>query len=204
MEIELKYKIDNDDNIINYLFEDYQAIGRETIYMEARYYDTKNFDFMKRKVSLRQRKENNHLVANIKSKGTYEKGLFVRHEWEKEIMNSEEIDFETWFKNTEAEKLLSGVINKENELRVVIETIFVREKITFYYKDSLLEAALDKGYIVGDGRKSDISEIEIELLKGKKEDIVDFGENIIEKIYGLQHEDLSKYARGLKLINLEG
>ena len=205
LEIELKYKIENDDDtIIDRLCEKYHATGRETIHMAAQYYDTKDLDFMKRKITLRRRKENNHFVANIKSKETYEKGLYVRHEWEKEIDPTEKIDFQNWFKNTEAESFLSDVLSKDNDLGVVLETIFIREKIEFSYKDSLLEAALDKGYILANGKRTVISEIEIELLRGKKEDIKDFGKNIIEKYYGLEPENLSKYARGLTLIYQEG
>lgn len=203
MEVELKYQISNKDNeILNRLHDAYNATDPTTIRMEADYYDTKKLDFFKRGISIRCRKENNHMIANIKSKEIYENGLFIRQELEREIesMEKEKLNFLKWFKGTTAEKPLSDVLSVNNALVKVVETYFVREKIIFTYKESKLEAALDKGYILAGEQRSEINELEIELLQGKKEDIQDFGENIIEKIYGLNPENLSKFARGIRLV----
>ncbi|MFA5527989.1 MAG: CYTH domain-containing protein [Peptostreptococcales bacterium] len=203
MEVELKYKIiDGDNEILRKLHQTYHGTDPTTIQMEAYYYDTKNLDFFKKGLSVRCRKENNRVIANIKSKEIYEKGLFIRQECEKEIdpREKDKLDFLKWFKGTAIEKPLFDVLNVDNKLVQLVETIFVREKTVFHYRDSQLEAAYDKGYILAGKKRVEINELEIELLQGKKEDIQDFGENIIEKIYGLRPENLSKFARGIRLV----
>ena len=50
--------------------------------------------------------------------------------------------------------------------------------------------------------KEPIFEVELELFSGETEELVELGEQLQEK-YGLEVQELSKYARGIELIKKE-
>ena len=64
---------------------------------------------------------------------------------------------------------------------------------------SICEVAIDEGEIVTDFGNLPICELEIELFSGEQEDVRKIGEALAEK-YQLTAENMSKYARGWKLL----
>ena len=65
--------------------------------------------------------------------------------------------------------------------------------------DGIYEFSIDTGEVVTEVGNVPISEIEIELYSGETEEMIEIGEKI-QKKYGLEVENKSKYARGLELI----
>ncbi len=85
MEIELKYNIPDSETADqiweNELFSDVEDAGsRETLNIDARYFDTDSFDLARNEVAYRIRREGERLVAALKWKGHTEDGLHVREE----------------------------------------------------------------------------------------------------------------------------
>jgi len=64
----------------------------------------------------------------------------------------------------------------------------------------LFELSLDDGWIITPYGQERILEVELELFSGETEELEKLGTSICEK-YGLEKEEISKYARGLELIN---
>ena len=58
--------------------------------------------------------------------------------------------------------------------------------------------SVDKGVILTNYGKT-YFEVELELFSGETEELVELGEQLQEK-YGLEVQELSKYARGIELI----
>lgn len=75
---------------------------------------------------------------------------------------------------------------------------FERTAITFTYRGTQMELALDVGKLTGGGREAPLCEIEIELKDGSRTDVDAFSRQLAEK-YGLTPEPKSKYARAKEL-----
>lgn len=80
------------------------------------------------------------------------------------------------------------------------------ERITYLisYEGASFELAIDKGYIVAAANeklKSAIDEIELELVEGEAEQLIEFVEKVRQAI-SVREEGQSKYARGLALCKL--
>ncbi|MCG8482743.1 MAG: CYTH domain-containing protein [Clostridia bacterium] len=199
MEIELKYKIENlDFDLWKAITEKYALQHTQEVKMDAVYYDTYNDDFLKKGIALRIRSEGQKKIATVKTKGSSVNGLHSREEWNKDISGFKDILFAGWFSMTAIGKDLDNII-KEQPLQEKIKTIFTRKKAIMNYFHNQFEIAVDRGKILADHLEEEIYELEIELVKGSAESMKEFGVKLMKQ-YDIKPENISKYARGLKLL----
>ncbi len=200
MEIELKYSID-DDSIANAVFDyiisnSYSQKKRpESKNMFAIYYDTCDGDLKSEKIVFRTRREGDEYFATVKHGGKVKNGLHERSEVNLKISEEEFFEYPTLDVLSQME--LSNVIDKiqyNKPLVPVIKMEFCRIFINVNYKDSSFECSYDKGIMKHNSIYSTISEVEIELISGSKEDLFDFGD-IIQKKFSLKFENKSKFER---------
>lgn len=201
MEIELKYNIPDEEtaNSIweNALFADMEESGsRETLNIDARYFDTEGFDLAGNEVAYRIRREGDHLVAALKWKGHSEDGLHVREEINVPVQ-SDDPDLDVFHESNMGSEVCKFAEDKE--LRCVLQTSCTRRRFRIDTGTGLFEFSIDSGEIVTEYGTVPISEVEVELFSGETEELLSIG-RILQDAYGLAEENKSKYCRGMLLI----
>ena len=182
MEIELKYKIPTEavaaDIWKDKIFSDMEEEdSREEVCLDARYYDTCHCDLSKKQIAYRIRKEGERWVAALKCNGTPDPSVFSESEMGEELME----------------------VLGDEKVECVLETRFHRKRFRIDTGTGIFELSVVKGVILTNYGKEPIFEVELELFSGETEELVELGEQLQEK-YGLEVQELSKYARGIELI----
>ena len=220
MEIELKYSASAEQ--AERILEDMMSeSGSEikNIPMEAVYFDTEDRALRERRLTYRIRREGKDSILTIKYGKGSDKGKSGMHKRE-EINISVPSDFiekpgidvlDDTPVYKEFDKPVGGQYSDDlgvmlpvKALKPVIEMRFVRKEIDIYLDEQKTSAAVlsyDEGEILAGGKKEAISEIEIELSEGNEEKLIEFGA-FLSKKYNLEEGNKSKYARGLKLLDL--
>ena len=220
MEIELKYKVDPERGREIIESECPGETDKDrTIPMDAIYYDTKDSALRERHITYRIRREGDKYVLTVKyGKGSdkAKNGLHRREEINvpvgNDFIDKPGIDvLEDTRIYRELDKAVGGQYSDDlgvmlpvKALKPVIEMRFVRKEIDIYLDEQKTSTAVlsyDEGEILAGGRKEAISEIEIELSEGNEEKLIEFGA-FLSKKYNLEEGNKSKYARGLKLLDL--
>lgn len=201
-EIELKYQVDykKSDILLNEIMAYLQIPNLTEERMKAIYYDTLENDLLRNQVAFRIRKEGHDVYATIKAKGTYQNGIYSRPEWNRKISHHENLEIKEVFLKMECGQDFKHIM-KDKVLVSRITTDFTRRKAALKLKDCLIELAFDKGEIITPNGKEDICELEVELLEGSSSCLEAFGETVAHR-FDLKPEPMSKYARGLKLLQL--
>lgn len=202
-EIELKLSLPNpeigekilkDLSILKYS----QTQKPEVEVLEAIYFDTKDGKLNKAGFAYRIRREGNRWIATVKTKGTSNKGLHERKEWNVEI-EEPVFSIEHFRQYTIAEDLYRAM--DKAELITLFKTKFERKILNLFVNGrSKIELALDIGAVILEDEKDLIAEVELELKSGEISDIHMIGELLIKK-YRLTPEIRSKYYRGLLLMD---
>ena len=208
MEIELKYSIE-DDSIIRSIMEDRiltsieKKNSRETLAMHAVYFDTEEADLRKNHIAFRIRLEGSRHIATLKRRSSAEAGLHKREEINAPVTDDDFVDNPTLsiFSGDELIDDIPAEIT-DKKLIPVMEMNFAREEFRIDYKGSLMEVSIDQGDIITANGSCPICEMEIELYSGNEEDLVKLGKQI-QKSYNLKEENISKYARGLALLDMD-
>ena len=165
--------------------------GKEEIYqMQTTYYDTPAGSYSAKKCTLRRRLENQRSVCTLK---TPDQG-HGRREWEVECGSIEEA-VEKLCKLDVPEDVLAPA--KEG-LIPICGARFTRIAKTLTWGESVLELALDEGFLTGGDRQMPLCEVEVELKAGTQEDCLAFARQLSEN-FGLQPEPDSKFRRALAL-----
>ena len=201
MEIELKYNIPDSETADriweNELFHDMEeSESRETMQIDARYFDTDGFDLARNEVAYRIRREGDHLVAALKWKGHTEDGLHVREELNVPV-EDDTPDLDVFHQSNIGCEVCE--LAKDMELRSIVQTTFVRRRFRIDTGTGIFEFSIDNGEIVTEFGTLPISEVEIELFTGETEEMLEIGRTLQEK-YGLTEENRSKYYRGVQMI----
>lgn len=196
-EVEIKMEIKDKaqvENIRKFLQEN-EGQRPQSIVMKAIYYDTEEKFYQKHKIAYRVRQENNCFVATYKSGKVNTQGVFERVEINKKV-TSLQADISVFSDVDEIWNLIKET--KGKKFIPIVITDFVRECIDINWFASKLEIALDCGFVQGNGRKSPICEVEIELKSGRMEDLLSLKNELSEK-FDLQISTVSKYKKGLIL-----
>lgn len=206
MEIEMKYVIKDKDSAEAIWEDDFlNEIGdvdaRETVFMKAAYFDTKDHILSKNDIAFRVRMEGNRIVASLKWNGSGDEGLHIREEINVPvddpacfIQPSPDL-----FKESDTGRMLINLIG-DRLIYSMLEIHFLRRRLRLDTGDSIVEVAVDTGEIITDFGNQPICELEIELFSGEKEDVMAIGTKLAEK-YNLVPSNVSKYARGLNFIS---
>ena len=218
MEIELKYSATPEQG--RTIFGDIVGNSGRTVRqipMEALYYDTWDKSLRDKRLTYRIRKEGDEYVLTIKYGRGSDKAKSGLHKRE-EINIPVNADF---LKKPGIDVLEDTPIYKEfdkavggqysDDLGVMLPVKKLLPEIKMVYTRLEVDVDLeeggtailsyDLGKIEAGGKETPISEVEIELSEGSEEELTAFGQKIIDK-YGLEPLNKSKYARGLKLLDV--
>ncbi len=197
-EIELKLKVADPNEwnaIANYVKQLKNCISIEQLDLSAIYYDTVDKLLSKNRVAYRVRRENNQWISTIKGGGSVTNGIHKRIEYNMPV-ESGRPDLNV-FPRLPVDEVTEAILRQSN-LYAVLQTDFTRQAITVTFNESKIEIALDKGKIYADGKECPILEVEIELISGREESLLQLGDMLINR-FSLEREEYSKFARGLML-----
>lgn len=209
MEIELKYAV-ADGRTADSIWNDRKLktmakrAGEEPRkeMFEGTYFDTEDHVLLKNDIAYRIRREGDRAVATLKWNGKSEGPLHIREEfnatlgsWRDDIKPDPDI-----FRESEIGEELFDMIG-DSRLEPLMQVNFRRRMLRADTGDSLVEVSIDEGEIVTPNGSAPISEIEMELYSGEKDDMEKLGSDL-QKKYDLKPENDSKFARGLMLMDL--
>lgn len=158
--------------------------------MTTAYFDTPAGELSRRHWTLRCRQENEIFVCTLKIPA--DGG--ARGEWETECAEIHR-----------AIPVLAQQAGLPELLELTAEGVvhtcgakFIRRCRTLTVGQTTVELALDQGELTGGSRTAPLAELELELLRGSREDVLRLGK-LLECSYGLEQEPKSKYARARAL-----
>ena len=204
MEIEFKYHIDSEEQA-EAIFSDPEIIplidenSEETIELNALYFDTIDRRLGREGITFRTRREGERYVATMKWNGSGENGLHVREEINIPIDDEEKFlhpNVDVFCQSEMCQVLKDAIGNRELLKRV--EVIVTRRQARVDTGKSICEISYDKGIVKNGDKEAPISEMEIELYSGDREDMEIFGEKLAKK-HGIFPENRSKFKQGLEL-----
>ena len=172
-----------------------QATRKQSYRLTNLYYDTPARELRQRGIALRLREHGGFWLQSVKCAGQRAGGISSRPEWETPYAGH--FDFTAiddpavrdWLSRP---KLLARIAP-------VFETNFQRTAWTFELpRGTRIELALDRGWIVANGQRQAISEIEIELIAGEAMQLFALAQTLAQRI-PLAPAPLSKADRGYRL-----
>jgi triphosphatase len=167
-----------------------------TQHLISTYFDTLNFQLRKNKYSLRIRQVQGRYLQTLKSARTTKSGVTERHEWEVPVQTLQ-IEEEQLPASFRQQAIWMEV--KDN-LQPLFRTDFMRMAWDLSFgKDTLVELALDQGWVETQNNKTRILEIELELKAGYSHQIYDCALLLLAE-WPVSIGYLSKAARGFSLL----
>lgn len=198
-ELEVKLELKDQAQIeeIKAFVERYREGLWEDIIMKAVYYDTTEGFLQARKMAYRVRQENDIFVATYKSGKINEQGVFERVEINR-VVESIEPDINV-FESTAIWDTLKAT--QAATFVPVVITDFTRQCVLLSWQDTLMELAIDIGFVQGKEQREPLCEVEIELKAGSQEHLLALKTQLV-KAFSLQPSLVSKYKKGLILAGL--
>lgn len=206
MEIELKYAVKDSETaerIWNdpYLKKLEEKDSRDAEDFAGKYYDTDDMILQKNDISFRMRREGKKLVATLKWNGEVNGPLHCREELNINLGDCSDTSPQpSVFSESEEGKRLMELIG-DRELHCIMEVNVLRKQFRVDTGKSLVEVSLDEGKIVTENGSEPVCELELELFGGEEEEMLELGDRLAGE-YELEMGTISKYARGLKLLNV--
>ena len=206
MEIELKYRLENEDIAKQVeevtLNSDYTVESSDQqLDMKAVYFDTEDGLLQKNLIAFRIRKEGTRNIATLKWGGKQEGSLHVREELNISVGSGEipaSPDIDVFSQSEIGEKMIQIIGHKK--LIPIMNIDIKRHQWQAEDENTVVEFCFDDGEIKVGSQIEKIREMEIELITGDENKLLILGDRLSEK-YGLQPEKRSKYERGLALLN---
>ncbi|MDP1956834.1 MAG: CHAD domain-containing protein, partial [Rhodocyclaceae bacterium] len=172
-----------------------QATRKQSYRLTNLYYDTPARDLRQRGIALRLREHGGFWLQSVKCAGQRGGGISARPEWETPYTGH--FDF-TAIDDPAVRDWLSRP-QLLARIAPVFETNFQRIAWTFELpRGTRIELALDRGWIVANGQRQAISEIEIELIAGEAMQLFALAQTLAQRI-PLSPAPLSKADRGYRL-----
>ncbi|TDN47599.1 triphosphatase [Scandinavium goeteborgense] len=195
-EIELKFIVEQDG--VETLRTQLNALSAEHVpaaQLLNIYYETADNWLRRHDMGLRIRGHNGRYEMTMKIAGKVVGGLHSRPEYnidlDKAELALEKLPAEVWPEGTLPPELASQV-------NPLFSTDFYREKWMVNHNQSRIELALDLGDVKAGSHQEPICELELELLHGQVEDILEVAEQLLSAGV-LRQGSLSKAARGYHL-----
>lgn len=206
MEIELKYILDSMEDVEKIFSDEFiRSITDENSEEEddyrAIYYDTSDRRFSRENMVLRIRQEGRRCFATLKWNGSSDSGFHQREEINVPVADDSAMEnpsvevFNQSQMIGELRKLLG-----DRKLIPVMEMRFRRKQMRLDTGKSICELSADVGEIICGERTAPISELELELYSGSREDMEALGAKISAK-FGLKPGEKSKFRQGLDLLD---
>ncbi|HLD65577.1 MAG TPA: inorganic triphosphatase [Pseudomonas sp.] len=164
------------------------------------YFDTPERDLAKARIALRIRRDGDELIQTLKTRGQSVAGLSERNEYDwslaKAKLDLKKLDDQCW----PAE--LAALDKKQ--IKPLFTTDFVRERAEIAWGRGkakvVIEAALDLGKVLADGKEEVICELELELRQGEPEALLELAAELAADL-ALMPCDISKAERGYRLFD---
>ena len=171
-----------------------QAIERHVETLDNIYYDTTELSLRRRGIALRLRRKGRDWLQTVKLAGSSAAGLSSRPEWE--VPYTGHFDF-SHIENSSARewlqrpKLLARIVP-------ICETRFRRITWKFAATPGAVLLTLDRGWIIANGRREAISEVELELAGAPVHAIFALATQLAQRV-ALTPSVWSKAERGYRL-----
>lgn len=174
--------------------------GWQSVELFNQYYDTPEQLLNQAQVALRVRRDGEHFIQTLKSRGASVAGLSVRNEWEWPL-SSEALDIRLLDEQCWPERLRG--LDKA-QLKPAFRTDFNREKAEIAWGRGkakvVIEAALDQGWVEAGTQREAISELELELRQGEPVELLELALQLACEL-PLMPCDVSKAERGYRQLN---
>ena len=165
-----------------------------------RYYDTADFALANSQVALRIRRDGEHLIQTLKSKGASVAGLSERNEFDWPLKSNRlvlsHLDDSCWPESLRA-------LDKK-QLKTAFSTDFKRQFAEIRWLrdgvETVVEVALDQGLVIADEKQEDICEVELELRAGDPAALLELALELAADV-ALMPCDISKAERGYRLFD---
>ncbi|WP_133408025.1 inorganic triphosphatase [Parashewanella tropica] len=201
-EVELKLLIAQEQHkaFIEYMESVDKAVFIKREQLKNDYFDTKELQLSRFKMGLRIRAADTYKEQTIKTAGEVCDGVHVRHEYnypvEANIPNLDLFPKKIWPNGFDVKQI-------QQDLTCLFSTHFTRNTWKVELEGTQFEVVLDDGEVIsgftGKERKLPISEVELELISGNPDALVEFAKPLIEQ-FGLQKSEVSKAQRGYSLL----
>jgi inorganic triphosphatase YgiF len=171
-----------------------QALARHVDTLDNIYYDTADLSLRRRGIALRLRRKGRDWLQTVKLAGSSAGGLSSRPEWEVPYgghFDFSDIDVASVREWLQRPKLLARIIP-------ICETRFRRITWKFSADPGAILLTLDRGWIIANGRREAISEVELELAGAPVHAIFGLATQLAERV-ALTPSVLSKAERGYRL-----
>ncbi len=159
------------------------------------YFDTARHKLRKNGMSLRVRHIGDKRVQTVKAGRQSAAGLFQRHEWEAPIQS------DTPDLRAARRTALNGLVNKKlvHALKPVFETRIRRTVLPLERRGSRIELTLDEGQVRLGRKSAPISEVELELKRGRPADLFTVARDLTKHVPA-RFAVRSKADRGYDLV----
>ena len=171
-----------------------QAVERHVETLDNIYYDTADLSLRRRGISLRLRRKGRDWLQTVKLAGSSSAGLSSRPEWETpygghfDFSTVDDLPVQAWLARP---RLLARILP-------ICETSFRRITWKFPAESGHVLLTLDRGWIVANGRREAISELELELAEAPVSAIFRLAAQLAQRV-ALTPSVLSKAERGYRL-----
>lgn len=164
------------------------------------YFDTPTRDLAQAKVALRLRRDGDEFIQTLKTRGQSVAGLSERNEWDwplpKAKLDVKKLDDSCW-------PVALAELDKK-QLKPIFTTDFTRQKADIAWgrgkSKVVIEAALDFGKVIADGKEEEICELELELRQGEPAALLELAAELAADL-PLMPCDISKAERGYRLFD---
>jgi inorganic triphosphatase YgiF len=159
------------------------------------YFDTANHKLRKHGMSLRVRHIGEERLQTVKANGQSAAGLFQRHEWEAPI------ESDTPDLRAVSRAALNGFKSKKlaRDLKPMFETCIRRTVVPLVRRHSRIELTLDQGQVRLGRKSAPISEVELELKRGRPADLFTVARDLAKRVPA-RFAVRSKADRGYALV----
>ncbi|MCX7156941.1 MAG: CYTH and CHAD domain-containing protein [Rhodocyclales bacterium] len=171
-----------------------QAVLRHVENLDNIYYDTADLSLRRRGIALRLRRKGHDWLQTVKLAGSSTAGLSSRPEWETPYTGNFDfagVDVESVRDWLQRPKLLNRIIP-------ICETRFRRITWKMPAAHGAVMLTLDRGWIIANGRREALSEVELELAGAPVHAIFKLATQLAERV-ALTPSVLSKAERGYRL-----
>lgn len=205
MEIEYKFYIDAEQKYSEILedeiWDNYKSTPWTKHHFFAKYYDTPNSILGDNGLAFRVRKEDDIFVFTAKAPGKLEGELSHRQEWNFPWQDAPlDLNFLLNEISEELNDTQIELIRQADRVGISSElaTDITRYISTLRYKNALIEVVVDMGTLYGGKLSEACYEMELELISGEAEDLVEIA-NKIKSYFNLAPGIENKMARCVRL-----
>lgn len=205
VEKELKLALDgaNVDDIVRFL-DTLSGRQGETITLGNIYFDTPDQSLAGAKIALRLRKTASGWLQTLKTAGHASEGMHTRGEWEMPVAG-EKLELDALLAACDDPAAAGALTAHADKLGPMFRTDFNRTLWHVTHDGAEIEIALDIGRVLaGDDDASShgvpIEEIELELKSGAESELLALAQDLRAAVPRLRPDDVSKAARGYRLL----